>query len=97
MRTWFDMKLIAPVGATPGSRTPASARIATDLGRLPKRTTSCPSSREIDATPACSAASRSSATSTRRSTGEGICPNLSMTSCRNAAMSPAVRARASRR
>ena len=63
----------------------------------PKRTTSRPSSRDIDATPTASAASRSSATSASRWTGSGIGPKRSVTSCRNAATSPAVRARASRR
>ena len=63
----------------------------------PKRTTSWPSSRDIEATPAASAARRSSATSASRSTGGGIGPKRSMTSWRNAATSPAVRARASRR
>ena len=50
-----------------------------------------------EATPAASAASRSSATSTRRRTGGGIGPKRSVTSWRNAARSPAVRARARRR
>jgi hypothetical protein len=40
----------------------------------PNRTTSQPSSREIDATPAASAAIRSSATSISRVTGSGIGP-----------------------
>ena len=97
IRTWFEANVTSD-GFTPGRPPSPSSRIAiARVSAAPKRTTSQPSSREIEATPAASAASRSSATSTRRTTGGGIGPNRSVTSWRNAARSPAVRARASRR
>ena len=63
-------------GFTPGSPPPPMSRIAAARERpSPKRTTSWPSSRDIEATPAASAVIRSSATSIRRTTGAGIGPN----------------------
>ena len=86
------------VGLTPGRPPSPSSRIAAErVIDAPKRTTSQPSSREIEPTPAASAAIRSSATSTRRVTAAGNGPNRSVASCRNAAISPGVRAFASRR
>ncbi len=97
IRTWFEAKTMS-AGRTPGRPPPESSRIAVarDIA-APNRNTIQPSSREIEAMPAPSAVSRSSATSTSRTTGAGIGPKRSVTSCRNDARSPDERARASRR
>src|SRR4051794_15184064 len=99
-RTWFDANVMSP-GRRPGSGAPKDGErsciaVARD-NDAPNRTTSQPSSRASDATPADSAESRSSAPSTSRTTGAGIGPYRSVTSWRNAARSPSERARASRR
>ena len=77
IRTWFDANVMSP-GRTPGSGAPndgdsSCIAVARDSA-APNRTTSQPSSRASDATPADSADSRSSATSTSRRTGAGIGP-----------------------
>ena len=77
IRTWL-LANVTSDGLTPGSPPPASSRIAVARDSpSPNRTTSWPSSRDIEATPAASAVSRSSATSTRRTTGGGIGPKRS--------------------
>ena len=73
-RTWL-LANVTSDGRRPGSDGPASSRMAVArVSPAPKRTTSQPSSREIEATPAASAVRRSSATSMSRMTGSGIGP-----------------------